>query len=268
MIGDSEEVEIPDLVEPIVAWRCFKVAGDSVTKYLASNNGTVWPPNGTGKRPQHDADFITATCTSLITKRILFESRPSAYDRPLDHPIPCPPSMAADHAGMGCGIYAFKDLEDMAVEFPLWGMIQSGSFAGLSEITIWGQVELWGKVYDHEKGYRAQHARIHKLFWVPGYGLPRTAVEEMGENYGVPVARLNPDMSSIEPKQRARMTKNVIVDPLQIGLIMVWAIGSVMIDGIYKWAEKRKDKFLGRNRKAREGNPSGGASTTEDGTDP
>lgn len=59
---------------------------------------------------------------------------PGGVDLPFDHCV--------------CGLYAYKD---RSVVFA-----QAGS--------IWGQVSLWGQVAIHESGYRAEWARIDRLW--------------------------------------------------------------------------------------------------------
>jgi hypothetical protein len=59
-----------------------------------------------------------------------------------------------------CGIHAFKS-EQLALAwgraFGAWGM------GGHDDYPVWGTVALWGKVVEHEDGYRAEHAMIQRL---------------------------------------------------------------------------------------------------------
>ena len=244
VIGNME-IEIPDLAEPIVAWRAWRVAprrltdGDN-TIILSSVNGTMWPPNGTGKRPFHKADFVTARCTRQPALR--------PDDPPIgnEHPCPCSPAEAVGHAGSGCGIYAFKDLEGLALEFPLWGMSTSKATV-MSEITVWGQVELWGHVYDHAKGYRAQHAKVKTLTHVPGYGLPETKLKEIGEIYGIEVEPVGEDIVKVLDSIRRRQEIINKLEPAAVAWYIVSALYQVGKEESTKWI-KEKVIRRGRNR--------------------
>jgi len=59
-----------------------------------------------------------------------------------------------------CGIHAFKS-EQLALAwgraFGAWGM------GGHDDYPVWGTVALWGKVVEHEDGYRAEHAMIQRV---------------------------------------------------------------------------------------------------------
>jgi len=54
----------------------------------------------------------------------------------------------APHSACGCGVYAAKSLPDVA---------------GLDEGWVIGEVSLWGRVVEHEHGYRAQWAQPRRL---------------------------------------------------------------------------------------------------------
>ncbi|MFQ5523067.1 MAG: hypothetical protein ACE5F5_05770 [Acidimicrobiia bacterium] len=72
----------------------------------------------------------------------------------------------------GCGIYALKDL------------------AELSDAPIFGRVEMWGDVVEHEWGYRASHALITDL-WADSQS---TAAEVAKAYPGVGVRHLDADV--------------------------------------------------------------------------
>jgi hypothetical protein len=70
-----------------------------------------------------------------------------------------------------CGVYATSDLRDPGAAW------RSGPHY---ERHMIGAVALWGRVVEHETGYRAQHARPIAL--LEGYGAQRVA-----DLYGVPL---------------------------------------------------------------------------------
>ena len=72
------------------------------------------------------------------------------------------------------------------------------------EYPVWGEVLLWGKVIEHQLGYRAEHAMVSRLvvpdcLWVAGLGRRRwrrnyrgvipqdSDVEELGRRYGADI---------------------------------------------------------------------------------
>jgi len=63
-----------------------------------------------------------------------------------------------------CGIHAFKERAD-AERFPETWESRRADGAGLSTYVI-GQVSLWGRVVEHERGYRGQFAYPFAL-WLP-----------------------------------------------------------------------------------------------------
>jgi hypothetical protein len=69
-----------------------------------------------------------------------------------------------------CGIYATNDLRDPG---PVW---RSGPHYAHHVI---GAVALWGRVVEHEIGFRAQHARPVAL--LDGHG-----AQDVAERYGIP----------------------------------------------------------------------------------
>ena len=81
-----------------------------------------------------------------------------------DHPAP--------GYGCECGIWSFNTLEDLV---PV--------LAGYSEIKIIGQVAIWGRVIECEKGFRSSHAYPTEL-WILS---EEKSLEQLGYTYGVPV---------------------------------------------------------------------------------
>jgi hypothetical protein len=81
-----------------------------------------------------------------------------------------------------CGIHAFKDRGE-AARFPGTWESRRADGAGVSTYVI-GQVSLWGRVVEHERGYRGQFAYPFAL-WLPPE-LQRLAAP-LARRYGVEV---------------------------------------------------------------------------------
>jgi len=172
MIGDIE-VEIPDLVEPIEAWRCWTLDGDMSAPRLRSPNHATWWPLRVAHPDQvvKDRNFVTASCSK----------------RPNDPDHKCPCASGTNHDGKGCGIYAYKELGDLAWDFPLWGLTRR-SVRPAGAFLVWGKCLLWGDVWEHEIGYRAQYARISEIVYVDGLGkLNQEHVHQIASFYQVPL---------------------------------------------------------------------------------
>jgi hypothetical protein len=84
--------------------------------------------------------------------------------------LPCA-SGPAPVLACSCGLYATRELKDPG---PAW---RSGPHYARHMI---GAVALWGRVVEHEWGYRAQHARPVAL--LEGFGAQRLA-----DAYGIPL---------------------------------------------------------------------------------
>lgn len=83
------------------------------------------------------------------------------------------------------GVYATKDLEDSMIH--LQQGIRQRSIPGI----VYGEVDLWGKVIEHDTGYRAQYAKI-STFYVRS-SLPQIhdsnslSTYRLAEQFGIPV---------------------------------------------------------------------------------
>lgn len=69
---------------------------------------------------------------------------------------------AESAVGRGPGIYAFKET-DYAARFNFLQLVRHTP-PGQRRLAVFGQVNLWGTVYEHAWGYRAEFARVNKLY--------------------------------------------------------------------------------------------------------
>jgi hypothetical protein len=86
-----------------------------------------------------------------------------------------------------CGIYAWKLCSDVGLmAFRTPGALDG---PGILNLPVAAEVRLWGRVMEHEYGYRAQHARITGL-WLPRMPYPwlRVMVDLLHSAYpGLPL---------------------------------------------------------------------------------
>jgi len=191
MIGDQLP-EIPDLVEPITAWRCWIVTGDKETPILRSPvSFVVWPPvRGWQSKVVRgeQRNFITAECKSE------------------EDCTQCPSPTHNGHRGSGCGIYAYKTIDKLSYDWPLPGLPRHHKDNQyFSKRMVWGKALLWGKVYEHDYGYRAEFARIHSIVKVPSIGdITEEELQKISSFYGIELEILDLDKDYFEEIAVAR----------------------------------------------------------------
>jgi hypothetical protein len=130
-------MSIPDYISPIIGWRVWQW----VAAGLKSLNGEPWSPN----KP------LAAACMVSIRGRTAgrAEAVHDANDAPQET--------------CRCGVYASKSLEHLHT-------------TGYERYGIFGEVNLWGTVIEHERGFRAQFAYPKNLY-LPLKMLPITLAE-------------------------------------------------------------------------------------------
>lgn len=114
------------------------------------------------------------------------------------------------------GIHAFRSADlawHAAREFARWAIVGERR----AEHPVWGEVRLWGRVVEHELGYRAEHAMINRLvvpdcLWITGLGrrplrrnyrgvIPRDCdVDELGRRYGADIEIGDSIEIAVEPR--------------------------------------------------------------------
>lgn len=127
--------KVPDYIEPFTAYRAWQWDADGVK----SLNSVLWTPRVA----------FEATCDKHVETYVYSKSDKPAM-RQVGHPVPS--------EGCTCGMYAainFQHLIDI-------------SYATRG---IHGEVSLWGRLYKHSLGWRAQYA-YPKHFIVPPSMVP------------------------------------------------------------------------------------------------
>lgn len=181
MIGD---LLVPDLAEPIVAFRCFKpfetfsVLGepDNRRSYGYLHSMTVWDDDlwvpGQAKQAACHCNLLKRYMAAIggYVPQGYFDYEPPVYD--FD---PCP--YIPNPTGK-CGLYGFKDFDRMLDQYkPVGG-------------GVYGLVYLWGSVVEHEHGYRAEFGEPKALFEFPStmaQWVPDEAFDTVVDRYNLEV---------------------------------------------------------------------------------
>ncbi len=258
---------VPDMIEPITAWRSWEWVG---THLRSLNMSTEWIPKQrldaqcpnaeprTVSTPAWEAYTDWRRSESVLLRDLdeyelasyWYENRGGAFygqhayatssavaitpgppPPPLQDPAAVLPPMWSYRVGMretlyppihgacpdegcSCGIYALDDEQAVRSSYSK---------------PILGEVYLWGKVIDGERGYRAQYA-YPKSFKVSGKHV------EALEAYGVPIL----DVSKVQ----VAVTK-AIPKPSRMPLVMriVWSVNILVIVaicmgyamGVFRW---------------------------------
>lgn len=125
---------VPDAIEPIVAWRFWRVgSGDRLLRSLTGRHQR-WEPGRA----------LEARCRFDDVDRSEWRYQVVSGFSPDPHPAPA--------EGCTCGLYAARSLEHLRAQ-PLFGLSR----------TVVGQVSLWGKVIPGQHGFRAQFAYPTRL---------------------------------------------------------------------------------------------------------
>lgn len=185
------ETNIPDYMEPLVGWRKWTVVVSQgiivdIDKDRALIAGPVPVHEGTPRiTSAHDTIWHPFQALEAAHKwEKLAELPPTCPGSPCDGHVP--------HSHPKCGIYGFKDARKLRDEWAdyyaqmdmyraMSAMIGANAF--LDHIEVIGKVALWGRIAEHEHGYRAQFA--YPLSFV--YCTEPKLLHKLGTQYGVPI---------------------------------------------------------------------------------
>lgn len=172
---DVPDVVVPDLPEPIRAFRVFlPILSEDGPGALGSLNGYRWVFEETTVQ---EADcYLPTPMYGYAFGLTGHKPLPIATWPKSCGDVPCRPFKNGEenpHYGHGCGFYAAKNFEELASVYLMDGKPNS---------YLVGEVELWGKVYEYDRGYRAQFARPVVL-----YDNGRPEVQELARRYGCEV---------------------------------------------------------------------------------
>lgn len=140
---------VPDVVEPLIGWRCLRLFNGELFGQL----GHVWQLGAT-VQTKCRFDCENSPCPpprgTLPYRLSLGRLGHHTTKKELEaHPL-----------GHGCGIYGYKEAEPVASE--MRSILRT--IPTTHTLLLMAETSLWGKVYEHEDGYRAQYGRVKKLY--------------------------------------------------------------------------------------------------------
>lgn len=169
---------IPDLVEPIVAYKSLRLdVGDDNEYCLTSGTVNLLVPSS------HMYDVMVARIYSKSERDAVYVEMEKKYSVHLPRwdtmePVTAycghgceqtPGNSCANKIGNGCGIYAYKEP---------WPGINA-------------EVLLWGRVFEYERGWRAEHAQLRAL--IPGV----TSLDDFQDMFpDIPRLKITPEFAA------------------------------------------------------------------------
>jgi hypothetical protein len=164
--------------EPLIGWRVWSVGyAEEGTRLITGVERHIWRPGKPLKAVHEDREGYG------IDKGPRCSDAPCAPHVPLTRP--------------GCGIYAFKQPEQLATE----------SYMYLGGNVI-GTVYLWGRIYEHERGYRAQYA--YPASFVQGF---ECDIEPLAEIYHIPADKENQLWKSASHNASLKRNPSIYLNP-------------------------------------------------------
>lgn len=112
----------------IIAYRAWSVFNGKLRSMAAEFD---WEPNGVPLWHK----WIASSKTKMNRPTVPYRS-PNGVDEEM------------------AGFHAFKSMRDVEFEYPP---------CDADDAVVYGQVKLWGTVYEHQFGYRAEFAKVHTL---------------------------------------------------------------------------------------------------------
>lgn len=158
------------VVGPLRAYRCWRVEWQNGRPVLGSLfHATVWPADGP----------LRATCERRPGSLAAWIRR--RFSRKVD-------GHAAPAWGCECGIYAMSHLEDDEDLRISPHICQRGPLDRVMRVA--GVAQLWGRVVQHDRGYRAEYARPLRLLTIPSLLRVRDTeglIEAVARRYRIPL---------------------------------------------------------------------------------
>ena len=145
--GDEPlDFQIPDVAEPIRGYRTWSVEYRESHSFGGPLSGPFRLTSSFGRGAWKPDDPVIAECGNSSIDSVDRKTRGRACGE-------SPSRSKEGHYGYGCGIYSYRD------------PVRAASYHNPSSFknSIWGEILMWGNVYEHEHGYRAQYACVSAI---------------------------------------------------------------------------------------------------------
>ena len=170
---------IPDYCEPLLAWRVWNVKFIRQARVIDED-----PIAGNVTYQADDVPHLSSAHSTIWQpyERLEAKHHVAAHYPELLPPIPPPASPCDDcpcdawdreWGTFGCGIYGVKSAEILKTF--------ERHISPYTMCTIVGQVALWGRIVEHELGYRAQYAYPKCLVYYHFQPAPTTRITDEAE---------------------------------------------------------------------------------------
>ncbi len=165
------------VVGPLRAFRCWRVEWQDDRPVLGSLfHSTVWPADGPLRAHcEQRAGSLAAWIRRRLSRKV--ES----------HPAPA--------WGCECGIYAMSRLDDEEDLKISPHICQRGPMDRVLRVA--GVAQLWGRVVQHDRGYRAEYAQPLRLLSIPALVRVRDAeglLQAVAQRYRIPLVTRTEDL--------------------------------------------------------------------------
>lgn len=152
------ELELTFGTEPLIGWRCWKVASYLT---LDGERGPVLISWSRIAQPWLPGRATEAQCKRTTTGALYYAAL-----------------HAAPQSSCSCGLWAFRSRDDLDAE----------DLLNSRDSIVFGRVALWGRVLEFARGYRAQFAYPLGLMAYDDQYAVDWCLRLLGERYGVPAA--------------------------------------------------------------------------------
>jgi hypothetical protein len=167
--------------EPLIGWRVWAVNDND--RLVTGMDLHVWQPGEPLKAVHEDRDVFGSNAEKI----------PPCTD------APCAPHIPLMRPG--CGIYAYKQPEELAGDRYIH-MVRG----------VIGTVYLWGRIYEHVYGYRAQYA--YPASFIEGC---ECDIEPLAETYHIPVDKENQLWKSACHNASSSRNRSIYLNPYGAG---------------------------------------------------
>jgi hypothetical protein len=175
---EAQELPCDIVAAPIVAWRVWRVIQPDNVTLTREDIQAMSTQVGLGENPL--ADLLGTRLAGVGASYVWRTATLNAVCQPPQAPMPytlTAGSHGAPDRGCHCGVWGMKDKAAM--------LSVLNNYTTQPYVHAYGRVQMWGRVYEHSRGYRGQHARPLEITVINGH---EDTCAELAAFYGCPVS--------------------------------------------------------------------------------